>query len=120
MSFTLRYKHGGAMSVIEVTGLAFAEQAQEVVQAIEARTKENADRRLLVDLTDVVGTLGPAEHHTLGLLAARHLSHLERVASLVPEDKITRVSEAAAQKQGLQLKVFTQLTSAVNWLLEPP
>jgi len=42
------------------------------------------------------------------------------VASLVPEDKITRVSEAAAQQQGLQLKVFTQLTSAVNWLLEPP
>ena len=119
MAFTLRYKHGSAMSVVEVTGLAFAEQAQQVVEAIQARTMENADRRLLIDLTDVVGTLGPAEHQALGVLAARYLTHLERVASLVPEDKITRVSEAAAQKRGLQLKVFTQLTSAVDWLVGP-
>lgn len=119
MAFQLRYKHGSAMSVVEVTGLAFADQAQEVVESIQASTMENADRRLLIDLTDVVGTLGPAEHQALGRLAARYLSHLERVASLVPEDKITRVSEATAQKHGLQLKVFTELTSAVAWLVEP-
>ncbi|MGV3571079.1 MAG: STAS/SEC14 domain-containing protein [Ramlibacter sp.] len=119
MAFKLRYKHGSAMSVVEVTGLAFAEQAQDVIEAIQARTMEHEDRRLLIDLTDVVGTLGPAEHQAIGMLAVRYLSHLERVASLVPEDKITRISEATAQKHGLQLKVFTDLTGAVNWLVGP-
>ncbi|MDB5750526.1 MAG: hypothetical protein JWP65_947 [Ramlibacter sp.] len=119
MPFHLRYKRGTAMSVVEITGRAFAEQAQEVVRVIRARTREHGDKRLLIDLTDVDGTLGPREHQALGLLAARFLSHLERMASLVPEDKITRVSEAAAQGQGLQLKVFTDLTGAVNWLVQP-
>lgn len=106
------------MAVVEVSGLAFAEEAEDVVRAIEARTREHADRRLLIDLTDVVGTLGPREHQALGLLAVRHLSHLEKVASLVPEDKITRVSEAAARSQGMQLRVFTDFTGAVSWLVE--
>jgi hypothetical protein len=108
------------MSVVEISGLAFAEQAQDVLRAIQARTRENGDRRLLVDLTDVVGTLGPREHEALGLLAVKYLSHLERVASLVPQDKITRVSEATAQAQGMQLKVFTDFTGAVSWLVDPP
>ena len=119
MPFQLRYQHGAAMSVAEISGLAFAEQAEDVVRAVQAHTLEQRDKRLLIDLTDVVGTLGPAEHQALGMLAVRYLSHLERVASLVPEDKITRVSEAAAQSRGLRLKVFTDLTAAVEWLLAP-
>ncbi|HEY8360878.1 MAG TPA: STAS/SEC14 domain-containing protein [Ramlibacter sp.] len=119
MPFKLRYKHGSAMSLVEVSGLAFAEQAEDVIEAIQERSMEHHDKRLLIDLTDVVGTLGPAEHQALGLLAVRYLSHLERVASLVPQDKITRVSEAAAQAQGLQLRVFTDLTDAVDWLVQP-
>jgi hypothetical protein len=100
MPFHLRYKRGTAMSVVEITGRAFAEQAQEVVRVIRARTREHGDKRLLIDLTDVDGTLGPREHQALGLLAARFLSHLERMASLVPEDKITRVSEARRRARG--------------------
>jgi hypothetical protein len=117
MSFHLTYKHGAAMSVAEVSALAFVESAEPALREIEARTREHRDRRLLINLLDVVGTLGPQEHHAMGLLAVRHLSHLEKVASLVPEDKITRVSEAAAQAGGMQLRVFTQLTDAVSWLL---
>jgi hypothetical protein len=79
---------------------------------------EHQNRRLLINLLDVVGTLGPQEHRALGMLAVRYLSHLEKVASLVPEDKITRVSEAAAQAQGMQLRVFTNFTQAVAWLVE--
>jgi hypothetical protein len=51
------------------------------------------------------------------LLAYRYLAHLEKVASLVAPEKITRVSEAAAQAKGLQLRVFTQLSDAIDWLV---
>jgi hypothetical protein len=43
-----------------------------------------------------------------------------RLASIVPADQITRTSEKVAVKQGLQLRVFTSMTEAIRWLLEPP
>jgi hypothetical protein len=117
MSFKVSYKHGPKLSVVEVSGLAFADRAQATVQEIRDLTLAHGDRRLLINLLDVVGTMGPQEHHALGLLAAQYFGHLERVASLVAEDKITRVSEAAAQKKGMQLRVFTNLTEAIDWLV---
>lgn len=116
-SFKVSYKHGTKLSVVEVSGLAFAERAPATLEEIRNLTLRHGDRRLLINLLDVVGTMGPQDHHALGLLAVQYLSHLEKVASLVAEDKITRVSEAAAQKKGMQLKVFTNLTEAIDWLV---
>lgn len=118
MAYTLRYKHGPTMAVAEISALAFVETAEPVLAEIEAHTRKHHDKRLLINLLDVVGTLAPDEHRAIGVLAARHLSHLDKVASLVPEDKITRLSETAARAEGMQLKVFTNLTEAVSWLLE--
>jgi len=113
---SVHYTHGPSFAVVEVTSLAFIENAEPAVREIAERTRENQDRRLLINLIDVVGTFGPEQHHEIGLLAYRYLSHLEKVASLVAPDKITRVSEAAAQAQGLQLRVFTEISDAIEWL----
>ena len=118
MPFRLRVNHGSNFAVAEVSGLAFMEEAAEVVGEIARATRDHGDRKLLINLTDVVGTLEPEQHQMLGLMAARHLGHLRRIASFVPEDKITRVSEQAAGGQGLNLRVFTSLTQAVAWLMQ--
>jgi hypothetical protein len=117
VSATLHYTHGPSFGVVEVTSLAFLENAEPAVREIAERTRHHGDRRLLINLMDVVGTFGPDQQREIGILAYRYLAHLERVASLVPPDKLTRVSEAAAQAQGLQLRVFTQLTDAIEWLM---
>ena len=106
------------MALAEVTALAFLESAEPVLRQIEKRTRQHEDKRLLVNLLDVVGTFGPHEQEAIGMLATRYLSHLERVASLVPEEKLTRVSEQVARSAGMQLRVFTNFTDAVNWLIE--
>lgn len=118
MSYTLHYKHGPAMAVAEISALAFIEVAEPILQEIAAHSRRHGDRRLLINLLDVVGTFGPEQQQAIGRLAALHLGHLEKVASLVPEEKITRISEAAARAAGMQLKVFTKLTDAVAWLAE--
>src|SRR5690349_6801710 len=118
MTFKLVYRHGPKMALAEVTALAFLESAEPVLQQIEKRTRQHDDKRLLVNLKDVVGTFGPEEQVAIAKLATRYLSHLEKVASLVPEEKITRVSEQVAKSAGMQLKVFTSFTDAVNWLVE--
>ena len=117
MTATLHYTHGASFAVVEVTSLALMDHVEAAVRAMAERTREHQDRRLLINLVDVVGTFGPEEHREIGLMAYRYLSHLEKVASLVLPEKITRVSEAAAQAQGLQLRVFTELTDAIEWLV---
>jgi len=117
MAFRLSITRSPRMTAAQVTALASHEDAQEIVAAIERETREHGDKRLLIDLTDVVGTLEADTHRWLAELAFRHLSHLERIASLVPEEKITRVTEQAAQAKGMQLRVFAELTSAVEWLV---
>ena len=114
---TVHYTHGPRFAAVEITSLAFLENVEPVLREIEQHTRRHGDRRLLINLIDVVGTFGPEQQREIGMLAFRHLSHLEKVASLVPPDKITRVSEGAAQAEGLQLRVFTQLADAIEWLL---
>lgn len=116
MPASLHFTHGPAYAVAEITALAFLESAEPVLRTIAERTLQHRTRRLLINLMDVVGTFGPDEQHAIGLLAYRYLSHLEKVASLVPPDKITRVSEKAARAQGMELRVFTSLPAAVEWL----
>jgi hypothetical protein len=114
---SVHYTHGPVFSVVEVTSLAFLEVAEPALQEIAQRTRQHGDRRLLINLLDVVGTFGPEQQRDIGLLAYRYLSHLEKVASLVPPDKLTRVSEAAARAQGMELKVFSALADAIDWLV---
>lgn len=117
MPFTLTYKRGDRMAVAEISGLAFIDDAPELIERMRQATLEHGDERLLINLEDVVGTLEAKDHQLLGQLAAARLGHLRKIASLVPQDKITRVSEQAAQSLGVQLRVFTSLTAAVDWLV---
>ncbi len=116
MTASLHFTHGPSFSVVEVTALAFLEDAEPALAEMAERTREAGTRRLLINLVDVVGTFGPEQQRTIGMLAYRYLSHLQKVASLVPPDKLTRVSEAAAREQGMELRVFTQLVEALDWL----
>ena len=117
MTVSLHFTHGPSFSVVEVTALAFQEDVEPALQEIAARTREAGTRRLLINLMDVVGTFGPEQQRAIGMLAHGHLAHLQKVASLVPPDKLTRLSEGAARAQGLELRVFDQLSDAIEWLV---
>jgi hypothetical protein len=114
---SLHLTHGPAYAVAEITALAFEESAEPILRDIAEQTKLRRDRRLLINLLDVVGTFGPDEQQRIGLLAYQYLSHLDKVASLVAPDKRTGVSEAAARAHGMELRVFTSLGEAVDWLM---
>ena len=117
MTASLHLTHGPAYAVAEITALAFEESAEPILRGISEQTRLRNDRRLLINLLDVVGTFGAEEQRRIGLLAHKHLSHLRKVASLVPPDKLTRVSEEAARAQGMELRVFAHLGDAVDWLM---
>jgi hypothetical protein len=49
---------------------------------------------------------------------ARRLSHLQRVASVVPSQRRTGTSEKVANAQGIRLRVFVDEAQATAWLAE--
>ena len=101
---------------LAVAGPAEMRSFVELVHDIEEESLTWADRRVLVDLREVEGRLDATEQVFLGEMVAQRLPHLERVASVVPADQITRKSEAAAQTLGMQLRVFSSREEAVAWL----
>lgn len=104
---------------VTVEGEASIKEFVDLVQATEQETVYWSDRRLMVDLRRITGQLDPAEQVFLGELVAQNLSHLERVASVVPAEQITRNSENAAQQLGMQLRVFSSQDEAAAWLTAP-
>jgi hypothetical protein len=117
MAYQLKYKPGASFAVAEITALLSEQIVEPILQELAARTRIDPTRGLLIDLRDVPGVLGPTEHYLMGLAVAKHLGHLEKVATVVPRAKITRVSEEAAQEQGMQLRVFDSLQKAQDWLV---
>ena len=71
---------------------------------------------VLVDLRDVQTVFTREEQFRIGLEAALSLAHLRKVASLVPPDRITRISEKAAQRNGTNVRVFCDEPAALAWL----
>src|SRR3954469_18365604 len=90
---------------VVVTGPATMKGFVELVQTTEQETMSWADTRVLVDLRAVEGRLEPTEQVFLGEMVALHLHHLEKVASVVRPEEMTRNSESAAQTLGMQLRV---------------
>jgi hypothetical protein len=103
-------------TTLKVTGPATLGDFVSFIAELGEITRTHGDKRLLVDLLDVENEFRFTDHFLIGEEAARHLKHLERVASLVPEAEITHTSEKVAVKQGLQLQVFTSMKQAIAWL----
>jgi hypothetical protein len=119
MPLSIKLHRLPGFSSLKVTGVAALTDFVELIQTMGARTEREGIRRVLVDLLEVEGELRFTDHFQLGERAAQQLRHLERIASLVPLDRITRTSEKVAARQGLQLRVFTSMTEAIRWLEEP-
>lgn len=104
---------------VKLSGPATIEDFVQLIRQAGEESRRLGDRRMLVDQLDIPVTLKFTDHFRIGEEVARHLQHLEKLATVVPPDKITRTSEKVAVRQGLQMRVFTTVTEAIRWLQEP-
>ena len=103
---------------VKIAGPASLADFVAFIAELGEDTRSNGDTRVLVDLLGVENEFRFTDHFQIGEEAAKHLKHLERLASIVPENQITHTSEKVAVKKGLQLHVFTSMTDAIRWLTE--
>jgi hypothetical protein len=120
MTFSISMLRSPVFVAFTVSGPASIKNFVELMTTVEHETLYWSDRRALMDLREVDGRLTATEQVFLGELVAQNFPHLERMASVVATDKITRNSEKAAQQLGSNLRVFVSREEAEAWLAAEP
>ena len=116
MSLSFQVEHRENHSVVRIDGDPSLGQFLSFLQLMGVETAAFPHRRVLFDLRGVRTLTSFTDHYAVGEEAARQLGHLQRIASLVPPDRVTRASEKTAQQAGANLRVFTDEGEALAWL----
>ena len=118
MSLRFTPEHRSGYSVVRVEGEPSLEEFLSFLGKVGVETTQWPVKRVMFDLRGVRTLTTFAEHNAVGEATARHLAHLQRIASVVPADRITRASEKTAQRAGVNVRVFTSEAEAIAWLME--
>jgi len=71
---------------------------------------------MLIDLRNLATDYAPHDLVQIGQEIATSFMHMERVALLVLPRQVTRISERAGRKAGLNLCVFDEEADATGWV----
>lgn len=110
-------EHRDGYARVTLSGNPPIEQFLAFVRLMEAETRAWRHDRALFDLRGISTLRHVTEQVAIGQAVARHLRHMDRIASLVPPDRVTGISRKAAQQAGLNLAVFVDEQAAIAWLL---
>lgn len=105
---------------VTVTGRPSLDQLLALVHVLGLESGDWPHQDVLVDLRGVRTEFTRGEQARLGEAAASSLGHMARVASVVPPERITRVSEKVAQRSGANVCVFDDEAEALAWLRGEP
>ena len=103
---------------VTVSGQPEIEELLSMIHLLGVESEAWPEPRVLVDLRGVRTPFSRLEQFRIGEEAAASLSHMEKIASLVPPERITRVSEKAAQRNGTNVRVFDDERQAIAWLVQ--
>jgi hypothetical protein len=103
---------------IALTGSPSIGQMLSMIHLLGVESETWEQHATLVDLRGVSTEYTQQEQFRIGEEAASSLSHMDRIASVVPQARITRISERAARRNGTNVCVFGDEAQAVAWLLE--
>jgi hypothetical protein len=118
MALQLSYQSLPGVLAFEVSGEATLADIIALIGDIAGISLGSGERRVLVNLLAVHEGLKFTDHYSVGEEVVRQLSHLERLASVVPADRRTQTSEKVANAKGMRLRVFTTVPDAMAWLTD--
>jgi hypothetical protein len=116
MTFDLAIDKTAHYIRVTVTGQPAFGQLLSLIHLLGVESETWEEDRVLVDLRGVQTPFSRLEQFRIGEEAAASLSHMNRIASLVPAERVTRVSEKAAQRNGTNVRVFDDEQAAIAWL----
>lgn len=118
MDFDVAIEDAALYMRVAVTGEPSLGQLLSMIHLLGVESETWTVHKVLVDLRGVATPFSRPEQFRIGEEAAASLSHMERIASLVPPERVTRVSEKAARRNGSNVRVFDVEAEAIAWLRE--
>ena len=118
MSFDVSVTQKQFYTRVAITGSPSFDQLISLVHVLGVDSNSWKHDALLVDLRKVSTPFSESEQRSLGHETACSLAHLRKIASVVPPDRITRISEKAARRNGTKVTVFDDEKEALAWLKE--
>jgi hypothetical protein len=103
---------------VTVKGVPALGELLSLIHLLGLESESWQQRMVLVDLRGVATAFSRSEQFRIGEEAATSLSHMDCIASLVPPQRLTRVSEKAARRHGTNVRVFADEREAIAWLEE--
>jgi hypothetical protein len=116
MSLQVSLERNGPLLVVKGQGHAGLPDLKGFADMIATICRDEHRDRVLVDLLHVTQELTFTEHLQLGVYIAESLRFLSKMATVVPVQARSGNSERAAQKSGLQIRTFTDLGEAREWI----
>jgi hypothetical protein len=124
MSLDFTVEQRGRHAVVRVEGEPTLAEFIAFIQAVGRDSRTWPVDRALFDLRSVRTLKAFTEHYAIGEEVGRNFGHMDKMASIVPADRITRASQKTARQAGVKLTVFTSEGEAREWLLsdltDPP
>lgn len=119
MHFDVAIDKMACYSRVTITGGPSFDELLSLIHLLGVESETWPDHRVLFDLRGVATPFTHPEQFRVGEEAAASLSHMERIASVVPRERVTRVSEKAARRNGSNVRVFDDEREAIRWLESP-
>jgi hypothetical protein len=116
MSFDVAIDRSARHIRVTVTGTPEIGEMLSLIHLLGVESKAWEQDRVLVDLRGVRTPFTHMEQFRIGEEAAVSLSHMVKIASVVPTERITRISEKAARRNGTNVCVFDDEAAALAWL----
>ena len=101
---------------VTISGSPSLEAFLSMLHLIGIESDEWKARAVLFDLRGVRTKFSPHEHAEIGLQVAASMAHVERVAALVRPHRYTQVGERVGRRNGLDVRMFVDETTALVWL----
>jgi hypothetical protein len=101
---------------VAVIGSPDIDQLISTLHVIGIEMEDTPGTRMAMDLRGLRSHFSHRELLRVGEEIALSFAHLEKVALIVMAHRITRISERAAQRNGMNMRVFSGVASAHDWL----
>jgi hypothetical protein len=117
MPFTVTLRRSPQYARFDVEGPASLKNYFDLIDEAARETLAHGDKKAMVDLRGVAGRLNFTDQFFIGDVVGKKLTHLRKLASLVPDDPGSYNSERVANRNGVNLRSFADEQQAIDWLL---
>jgi hypothetical protein len=89
---------------------------RDLFDRVKAESEMRADRGVVLDVTEVAGTIPVMDMHVLGEHCSRVWKLQCRIAIVAQEGGLNKFFENVARNRGVQVAVVPNLGAAIAWL----